>query len=297
MSAAALLPTVHASPLGMYLERIDQGVQPLSIPRRDLLDRTYQGADTAGDGEGPALGLPLRTVRTRVASAAEGPRAESVSPLQESLLGSTAESRESVTARVITLDIAGYPVDAIKTGGLLAVRGNGPSAADRKNGTPVQEASRFAWRRQRGSNPRRDHESVAPCKDTAFRQLRHTAVSPTSCAPRVVLVQSGVPVQGHVGLTNNPARRMEEHSLDKPWFLEIDHIDVECFGFRFEAEDAERVAIWQECPKYNVLRLVEQTYVPSRGTRAGEIVGLPALVREIARAVGDTPNPKNEAAQ
>lgn len=78
----------------------------------------------------------------------------------------------------------------------------------------------------------------------------------------------------YVGVTNNVDRRMAEHSVDKVWWMEVADIEFDCYGDREEAELEERIVIWQERPRYNIRRDIEQTHIPRPGRRAGEMVAL-----------------------
>jgi predicted GIY-YIG superfamily endonuclease len=57
----------------------------------------------------------------------------------------------------------------------------------------------------------------------------------------------------YVGITVDPTARFKKHRGDKPWWDQIDHIGLEKFPTRREAEDAERKAIKGEHPLYNVM--------------------------------------------
>jgi hypothetical protein len=66
---------------------------------------------------------------------------------------------------------------------------------------------------------------------------------PTDLVPDVLL---------YVGITGNPGRRFQDHAKTKGWFSDVTHATIEHFRNRQEAEAAERVAIIEERPKYNV---------------------------------------------
>lgn len=57
----------------------------------------------------------------------------------------------------------------------------------------------------------------------------------------------------YVGISNNPFRRIKEHSRDSRWWDRIDRITLEHFTSRSAAEKAERGAIDAEAPRYNKL--------------------------------------------
>lgn len=74
----------------------------------------------------------------------------------------------------------------------------------------------------------------------------------------------------YVGLTNDTDRRFEQHAALKPWWPEVDRIEVDWFNVRFEAEANESVAIWQERPRYNILSPIAIRNHPHPGPRIGE---------------------------
>src|SRR3990167_7345586 len=43
-----------------------------------------------------------------------------------------------------------------------------------------------------------------------------------------------------------------EHFVDKHWFCEVEKATFEHFELRWQAEEAEKLAIQRECPLYNV---------------------------------------------
>lgn len=57
----------------------------------------------------------------------------------------------------------------------------------------------------------------------------------------------------YVGIAGNPGRRFEQHAKDKPWWSEVDHIGLEHHPDRRSALAAERLAIVDEKPRYNVV--------------------------------------------
>jgi len=62
----------------------------------------------------------------------------------------------------------------------------------------------------------------------------------------------------YVGITVDPAARFKKHRGDKPWWDDVDHIGIEKFTTRKEAEAAEKKAIQTEQPLHNV---VHNTFV------------------------------------
>jgi predicted GIY-YIG superfamily endonuclease len=57
----------------------------------------------------------------------------------------------------------------------------------------------------------------------------------------------------YVGVTNDPGRRWGQHANDKPWWHEVDHIEIERYPDRESVLAAERKAIQEEHPRYNVV--------------------------------------------
>jgi len=57
----------------------------------------------------------------------------------------------------------------------------------------------------------------------------------------------------YVGITVDPGARFKKHRGDKPWWSEVDRIDIEHFETRRQAEIAERTAIKEEQPLHNVV--------------------------------------------
>lgn len=69
----------------------------------------------------------------------------------------------------------------------------------------------------------------------------------------------------YVGIAGNPGRRFEQHAKDKPWWSEVDLIDLEHMETRSLAVTEESRVIRQEKPKYNVVHNVSGFgRVPSR---------------------------------
>lgn len=57
----------------------------------------------------------------------------------------------------------------------------------------------------------------------------------------------------YIGITNNPDRRMEQHASTKPWWDEVRYGHLEVYRTRAQALAAERTAIRQERPLYNLV--------------------------------------------
>jgi predicted GIY-YIG superfamily endonuclease len=57
----------------------------------------------------------------------------------------------------------------------------------------------------------------------------------------------------YVGITVDIGARFKKHRSDKPWWDQVDHIGIEHFDTRREAEAAEREAIQREQPLHNVV--------------------------------------------
>lgn len=60
----------------------------------------------------------------------------------------------------------------------------------------------------------------------------------------------------YVGIAGNPGRRFEQHAKAKLWWREVSRIEVEHFADRAEALAAERLAIRDERPLYNIVHSV-----------------------------------------
>ncbi|HEY1127263.1 MAG TPA: hypothetical protein VGF83_05840 [Actinomycetota bacterium] len=56
----------------------------------------------------------------------------------------------------------------------------------------------------------------------------------------------------YVGITGNLPRRLGEHSSDKPWWLQVQHVTTSHYRSREEAATAELAAIRTEHPRFNV---------------------------------------------
>jgi hypothetical protein len=59
----------------------------------------------------------------------------------------------------------------------------------------------------------------------------------------------------YIGASMRLPDRMYQHSLDKPWWREVNTIRVEHFDSRDEAFAAEALAITAENPKHNIVRV------------------------------------------
>jgi hypothetical protein len=56
----------------------------------------------------------------------------------------------------------------------------------------------------------------------------------------------------YVGITLNIANRFFAHRADKPWWGDVETIKLEHFSDRISVLKAERAAITQEMPTYNI---------------------------------------------
>lgn len=56
----------------------------------------------------------------------------------------------------------------------------------------------------------------------------------------------------YIGITNDPSKRFGRHASDKPWWEEVDRIDLERHPSREAVLAAEAAAIKTERPRYNV---------------------------------------------
>lgn len=59
----------------------------------------------------------------------------------------------------------------------------------------------------------------------------------------------------YVGITESPRVRIKAHERKSDWFPLADKISIEPFPLRLLAEQAERRAIQDECPKFNVFKI------------------------------------------
>lgn len=57
----------------------------------------------------------------------------------------------------------------------------------------------------------------------------------------------------YIGISANPLRRADQHSLSKDWWREVYGVTIEQKANRAEVLEAEREAIQRERPKYNVI--------------------------------------------
>lgn len=57
----------------------------------------------------------------------------------------------------------------------------------------------------------------------------------------------------YVGLTCNPPGRLATHRRDKPWWTTITRIELETFPSRSSCMSAEKLAIKNEHPRFNVI--------------------------------------------
>lgn len=58
----------------------------------------------------------------------------------------------------------------------------------------------------------------------------------------------------YVGLTCSPLGRVSTHRSRKPWWVRVTRVDLEWFDNRTDAQNAERTAIRDEDPIYNIVR-------------------------------------------
>jgi GIY-YIG catalytic domain len=56
----------------------------------------------------------------------------------------------------------------------------------------------------------------------------------------------------YVGITKDPGRRWGQHAAGRPWWHEVGRIDIERWPSRTAVLAAERAAIQNEHPRYNV---------------------------------------------
>jgi hypothetical protein len=67
----------------------------------------------------------------------------------------------------------------------------------------------------------------------------------------------------YIGITNDPGRRWSRHANDKPWWHEVDRIELERYPDRVAVLAAERKAIQDEHPRYNVAHAPPPLAAPS----------------------------------
>lgn len=117
--------------------------------------------------------------------------------------------------------------------------------------------------RQRGNGPPRLDEGVqsrAPAAGgTTFERLVHAR--PSEPLDAGVGNRTGTTLYRffddrdrllYVGISSNPGRRFSQHGLAKPWWDQVARSTMEHFPTRSLAEMAERQAIWDENPLYNI---------------------------------------------
>lgn len=67
----------------------------------------------------------------------------------------------------------------------------------------------------------------------------------------------------YIGITNDPGRRWGRHAGDKPWWNEVDRIELERHPDRPTVLLAERDAIKAEYPRYNVVHAPPAPIAPT----------------------------------
>lgn len=85
----------------------------------------------------------------------------------------------------------------------------------------------------------------------------------------------------YVGVTNDPGRRWGRHANDKPWWHEVDRIEIERYPDRESVLAAERKAIQEEHPRYNVAHVaavLPPTVVEDRPRHVSCECGEPATI-------------------
>lgn len=75
----------------------------------------------------------------------------------------------------------------------------------------------------------------------------------------------------YIGITRDPSARWKKHSAGKPWWTEVRNITVQPFPDRDSALRAERAAITDEQPRYNVAH--NQPPEPAPATDRGLLEG------------------------
>jgi predicted GIY-YIG superfamily endonuclease len=73
----------------------------------------------------------------------------------------------------------------------------------------------------------------------------------------------------YIGITNDPGRRWGRHATDKPWWIEVDRIELERYPDRTSVLDAEQKAIKEERPRYNVLHAAKPPAVDEHPPASG----------------------------
>lgn len=66
----------------------------------------------------------------------------------------------------------------------------------------------------------------------------------------------------YIGITFSTHRRFSQHKSLKPWWDEVDHITLEHFLTRAEAQLAEEIAVRKEQPRYNCNYIMPKVPVP-----------------------------------
>jgi predicted GIY-YIG superfamily endonuclease len=61
----------------------------------------------------------------------------------------------------------------------------------------------------------------------------------------------------YVGITNNVARRLRQHTKDKAWFAQVQYQSVAWYDSEWHARQAEKQAIRGETPRHNIAGAVE----------------------------------------
>lgn len=97
----------------------------------------------------------------------------------------------------------------------------------------------------------------------------------------------------YVGVTDNWARRREQHLVERPWFPEVARMETESFGDRGAALARESVLIRSSAPRHNSLHLPPIATVREPGLVTGDEV----TVEEAARIIGMHPGAIRRAIQ
>jgi hypothetical protein len=75
----------------------------------------------------------------------------------------------------------------------------------------------------------------------------------------------------YVGVTFQPTVRMSRHAATQPWWPEVTRKTMTWYSDRFEACDAEEIAIRDEHPRYNVKTSTSSSTRLARQMLAGEL--------------------------
>ena len=67
----------------------------------------------------------------------------------------------------------------------------------------------------------------------------------------------------YVGISISAIKRLSQHAVQSRWFNQIAVIKIEKFETRKEAQLAEKQAIEQESPLFNIKMVPRKVYVPS----------------------------------